>query len=182
MDILIYAKPLRVIMTKLYGGIFMAGLSWIDVVLRIIPEVMIIILAGYAVSKKEMNLKLYLFSSFLLALISFVFKTLPISAALPMILTVISAVIILVFINKIKIIHAIISAISCFILIILSEGVNLFVLEKILLINTNEIFQDATPFLKYLYGLPSLLLFAAIVTIYYFISRRKTANNDELTE
>lgn len=159
----------------------MTGLSWIDFFLRVIPEGFIIILAGYAVSKKAMNIKKYILASSILALAIFVYKILPISAALPLILSIITAIIILVFINKIKTAYAIISTIICFIVIIISEGINLFLLE-LFHINTNEILQNDSPFIKYLSGLPSLIILASIVIIYYFISRRKRAKHDDFTK
>lgn len=155
----------------------MNGLTWIDFFLRVIPEGLIIILAGYAVSKKAMNIKLYLLSSVFLGLITFGLKNLPVSAVFPVILSAITAVLLLGFINKIKVIYAIISTTVCLILSVLVEGINLFALEKLLKIDTYGIYLDATPILRILYGLPSLLIFAAIVIPYYFISRRKTKKN-----
>lgn len=155
----------------------MSGLSWLDIFLRLIPEGLIIILAGYALSKKNINTKRYLLSSIILAISIYAFKLLPISAALPMILSIITAIIVLIFVNKINTVHAIISSIICFMLLILTEAVNLFILEKLLNVDIKGIFQNGTPILKYLSGLPSLLVFAAIVLSYYFISRRKRAAN-----
>lgn len=155
----------------------MSGLSWIDIFLRLIPEGLIIILAGYAVAKRALNVKLYLLSTGVLACITFVFKILPISAALPMILSAITAVIILVFINKIKVVYAIISTIVCLLLTVLIEGINIFTLEKLLHIDPNTIFKNATPLLRNLYGLPSLIILAAIIIIYYLIMRKKQKKN-----
>lgn len=156
----------------------MSGISWIDIFLRLIPEGLIIILAGYAVSKKAINAKLYLVSAAILAFITFVFKVLPITPALPMILSAIAAVIILTFINKIKVVHAIISTTACLLLTVLTEGINIFALEKLFHIDTYQIFQHSTPLIRNLYGLPCLFLWAAIVIVYYIIRRtRETKKN-----
>ena len=157
----------------------MSGLSWVDIFLRLIPEALIIILAGYAVSKKTMNAKLYLLSSVIQAATTFLYKSLPVSAALPMILSAVTAVLLLVFINKIKVVHAIISTTACLLLSLLIEGLNLFVLE-FLHVDTAAVFKDATPFLKNLYGLPSLFLFAAIVIVYFLISRKRKIKNESV--
>ncbi len=159
----------------------MSGLSWIDIFLRLIPEGLLIILAGYAVSKKAIDAKLYLFSSVILALVTYVLKILPISAALPMILSAIAAVLLLVFINRIKVLHSVISTIICMLLSLLLEGLNLFLLE-VFKVDTYEVFKDATPFTRYLYGLPSLLLFAAMVLAYYFINKKIRAKKNERLE
>ncbi len=155
----------------------MSGISWFDIFLRLIPEGFIIILAGYAVSRTIINAKLYIISSVVLALITYVFKILPISAALPMILSAIVAIILLVYINKIKVIFAVISTIACMILTLLFEGVNIFVLGTLLGIDPDTIFQNTSTILRNVYGLPSLFLFAAIVLTYYLISRRKAKKN-----
>lgn len=156
----------------------MSGFSVIDIFLRLIPEGLIIILAGYALSKKSINTKRYLLSSLIVALSIFVFKLLPISAALPMILSILIAIITLIFIDKIKTVHAIISSVVCFILMMLTEAINLLVLETVFHVNTDEVFLNAEPLEKYLYGLPSMLVFAAIVLTYYFILKRKRAKNN----
>lgn len=160
----------------------MSSLSWIDIFLRLIPEGLIIILAGYALSKKSIDIKRYLLSSLIVSLSIFVFKLMPISAALPMILSIITAIFVLIFINRIKTVHAIISSIICFILLILTEAINLFFLEKLLHIDVYNLFQHGTPFIKYLSGVPSLIIFAAIVLTYYFISKRKRAKNNVTNE
>lgn len=156
----------------------MNGITWIDIFLRLIPEGLIIILAGYAVSKKALNMKLYLLSTGILASITFVLKLLPITPALPMILAAIAAVMILTFINKIKIVHAIISTTACLLLTVLTEGINIFALEKLLHIDTHQIFHYSDSLTRNLYGLPSLFLWGAIVLIVYFVNRaRETKKN-----
>ena len=146
----------------------MSGLTWIDILIRLIPEGLIIMLAGYAISKKTVTIKPYLLSSILFALITFLVKMLPVSATLPIILSATAAVFLLVFINKIKVIHAVISTIVCLMLSALFEGLNIFALGKIFRIGTNEIF-NATPVFKGLVMLPSLLMLAAVVITFYFI-------------
>ncbi len=149
----------------------MSGLSWIDIFLRLIPEGLIIMLAGYAISKKAVTIKPYLLSSILFALITFLVKMLPVSVALPMILSATAAVFLLVFINKIKVIYAVISTIVCLMLSALFEGLNIFLLGKLFSISTNEIY-NSTPVFKQLVMLPSLLLLAAVVITFYFIMMR----------
>ena len=146
----------------------MSGLTWIDILVRLIPEGLIIMLAGYAISKKAVTIKPYLLSSVLFALITFLVKMLPVSAVLPTILSATTAVLLLALINKIKVIHAVISTIVCLMLSVLFEGLNMFILEKLFSIGTNEIYYT-TPVFKELVMLPSLLLFAAVVITFYFI-------------
>lgn len=160
----------------------MTGLSWIDIVLRLIPEALIIILAGYAVSKTKLDYKRYLLSSLILALVTYVFKILPISALLPTILSAIAAIVILVFINKIKAIYVIISTIACLLLSIFIEAINLYTLKLLTNTDTSILFKTATPILRILYALPSLLVFAAIVLIYYIIILKKNREKNVINE
>lgn len=156
----------------------MSGLSWIDIFLRLLPEALIIILAGHGLSGKKINTKLYLVSSVVLALGTYVFKILPITPALPMLLTAIITVLILTIINKIKVVHAVITTVVCYVVAIIIEGINIFALEKLLHINPEGIFHSANPLIRNLYGLPSLLVFSIIMLSFYFITRSiKTKKN-----
>lgn len=151
----------------------MASLSWIDFVLRLIPEALLIILASYAISKKAINVKLWFLSSIILALLSIVFRSLPISRVLPMILSGISSAIILTVINKLNVIKVILSTIICFVILTLAEFTNMILLDKIFLINTEKVFLSSNVFMKNLYGLPSLIIFGLFVIPYYLYIRRK---------
>lgn len=154
----------------------MVGLSWIDFFLRFIPEALIIILAGYAISKKDIDIKLWFISSIILSLLNLLFRSLPINTVLPMVLSSISAIIILNFINKIKTVKSILSTIICFVILILSEGINMILLEKVFGLNTKKIFLSSNILMKNLYGLPSLVIFALVVIVYYllFTKRKKS--------
>ena len=151
----------------------MIHLSWLDFALRHLPEGFIIILAGYAISKKHINVKLFILSSVLLGLLNFFIKILPISSIFHMVLSIIAAIAILMSINKIKTLYAILSTIICFMITIITEAINMLILSKIFHLDTARIFQESTPFVKNLYGLPSLILLGVIVVAYYFISKKK---------
>lgn len=151
----------------------MEGLSWIDIFLRLIPEGLIIILAGYAISKKKVNVKLWFLSGTVLALLNFTYRYLPISRVLPMILAGISATIILASINKIKANKAILSTLICFVILTLSEFANMILLDKIFQLDTKKIFLSSNVWMKNVYGLPSLIIYGGIVVSFYFISIKR---------
>lgn len=151
----------------------MGKLEWIDFFLRLIPESLIIILAGYAVSKKKFNFKLYLLSGVIHALFTFGVRLLPISKFMQMVLSAIVAVILLVIINKIIPLKAILSTLICFILSILFEGVSIIFFELVLKIDYGKIFNTSNPIMKNVYGLPSFLLFASTIIIYFFIAKKR---------
>jgi len=151
----------------------MMKLEWIDFLIRFIPEGLLIILAGYAVSKKRIDVKRYLLSSIIHALFTFGFRQLPISKVMPMVLSAILAVILLVIINKIIPFKAILSTLICFVLSILFEGINMIFLGLILKIDVNKVFISSGSLMRNVYGLPSLLLFALTIGIYFGISRKR---------
>ena len=151
----------------------MIHLSWLDFLLRHLPEGFIIILAGYAIAKKDINAKLYILSGVLLGVLNFAIKFLPISSIFHMVLSIIAAVAILISINRIKTLYAILSTIICFMITIITEAINMLILSKIFNLDTARIFQESTPLVKNLYGLPSLVLLGLIIVIYYFINKKK---------
>ena len=157
----------------------MINLSWLDFALRHLPEGFIIILAGYAIAKKDINAKLYILSSVLLGVLNFAIKFLPISSVIHMVLSIVVAISILTMINRLKPLYAILSTIICFILTVMTEGINVFLLGQLFSLDMEKVFLEASPLVKNLYGLPSLLLFGLIVLIYFLISRkrRKNVNN-----
>ncbi len=154
----------------------MTNISWIDLVLRFIPEALIIILAGYAVARKTIVANQYILASLLLATIMFIVKLLPISTIFHMILSIIASIIILVAINKIKILLSILSTFVSFILTVLAEGLNVFLMSTLFNLDMEKIFNEASPLQKNLYGLPSLFIFAIIVIIYFIIANKKREN------
>jgi|GEM_PF-6078519 len=153
----------------------MTKLTWLDFILRLIPEGFLIMMAGYAVAKRKIAWKPYVVSSFLFAVITLLLKVLPISAVLPMLLSATTAVILLILINKIKAMHAILSTLVCFILSLLLEGLNVVVLGKVMGLDTELIFERSGALVKNLYSLPSLALFALLIILYYRFRTKKEA-------
>ena len=81
-------------------------------------------------------------------------------------------IVLAVNINKIGIIKSIQASIMTLILEFICEGINMFIIQYIFKADINDLLSE--PSLKILYGIPSLLIFAAIVFTYYFyLARRK---------
>ena len=145
----------------------MLKLTLLEFFARGLPETFLFIFAAYAFSKNALNIKRYLVSSLLLAIIGYFIRLFPIQYGVNTILSVIVFIILIVKINKIEITKAITSGIVIVILELICEGINVFIIQQILKLNINYIFSDPT--LKILYGIPSLLLLGCITGIYYFI-------------
>lgn len=145
----------------------MLKISFVEIILRGIPEGLLFILAGYAFSKYTIQVKRYLISSMLYSVIVYSIRYLPIEYGANTILNLIVIIILLISINKIDIIKAIKSGILVMLLGFISEGVNMFILQVILKKEINLIFNNNL--LKILYGIPSSLIFACVAVTYYLI-------------
>lgn len=144
----------------------MLKLTWVEFFARDIPEAFLFIFAAYAFSKNAINIKKYLLSSVLLAVMVYFIRLLPIQYGVNTILSIIVIIVIIVNINQIDTIKSIKAVVITVILEFICEGINIFIIQSILKLNMNYIFNNAV--LKILYGIPSLLLFGCIIAIYYF--------------
>lgn len=150
----------------------MLKVSLLELFFRAIPEAFLFIFAIYAFSKTAINIKKYLISSILFVIIAYSIKFLPIQYGVHTILIFISMIPLTVNINKIHILKAIQSSIIVIILQFICEAINIFIIQNIFKMDLNYVFNNPT--LKILYGIPSLLIFALIVTLYYVrLLRRK---------
>lgn len=155
MQLLVYIK----------GKLSMLNLSIQELFFRVIPEEFLFILAIYSFSKTTINIKKYAISSIMLSIIAYLVRLLPIQYGVHTILGIIAILVIAVNIMKIDIIQAIRASIITMIIEFICEVINIFIIQYILKKDINYIFND--PNLKIVYGIPSLIIFAFIITIYY---------------
>ncbi|WP_097026930.1 hypothetical protein [Clostridium peptidivorans] len=139
---------------------------------RGLPEALLFIFGVYAFSKSFINIKKYIISSVLYALVAYIVRFLPIHYGVHSIINVFVLIIITVNINKIDLISSIQSAITVIILQFICEGINAFIIQYIFKVDINYVFND--PVLKTLYGIPSIIVFACVAITYYIrLLRRK---------
>jgi hypothetical protein len=121
-------------------------------------------------------MKKFILSSLTLAITGYFIRLLPIDYGIHSVLTLISFIVLVTNINKFNVIKAIQAGIGSMIIMFISEGINVAIIQFVLKKDINTIFAD--PISKTLYGLPSLLIFTCIVGIYYFIllKRNKLKN------
>ena len=149
----------------------MLKLTLLEFFFRGLPEELLLIFAIYAFSKTVINIKRYIASSILLVLLVYSIRFLPIQYGVHTILNLIVTIVLTVSINKIDIIKAIQASIITVIIEFICEGINVFIIGHIFKVDVRYVLSE--PSLKILYGIPSLLIFAAIVSIYYFVLFRK---------
>ncbi|ACA44918.1 hypothetical protein [Clostridium botulinum] len=155
----------------------MLKLSIIEFVARATPEAFLLIFSVYTFSNTRMNKKNYLLSSFLMLIMIFIIRSLPISYSIHTILSIMVLILLSYIINRIDVIRAVKSTIITIILQLICEGTNIFIIQYILKGDMNHIFRD--PNLKTIYGIPSLIIFACIIVLRYIrLLKRKELQYD----
>lgn len=144
----------------------MEKISFLEFLVRGIPEGLLFFIAIYAFAKKTLAVDRYLISSIVYWISVYLIKFLSIKNGTYLILNMMVSIAIVVTINKIDIIEAIKSCISAFILLMGCEGINVFFIQCILKKDISKIFEHKI--LKLLYFSPSLILFGGIA-IYSYI-------------
>jgi hypothetical protein len=146
-------------------------LSIIEFFLRSIPEGFLFIYASYVFSKKAIRLRPFLLSSILLAIGVYGIQFLPIHKGINNILNITVFIILSTKVNKIDFIKSIKVVFSSIMLGFVCEGINLFLIQSVFKLDINYIFSD--PKLKTIYGIPSLLIFGLVVSLYHCIKSKK---------
>lgn len=150
----------------------MLKITLLEFFLRGLPEGFLIIWAVYAFSKTVINTKKYIVSSIILIIAVYLVRLLPIQYGVHSILNIIVIIVVTVNISKINIIKSIQASIMAMILEFMCEGINIFIIKYIFKADIEHVLSE--PSLKILYGIPSLLIFVATVSTYYFwLARNK---------
>jgi hypothetical protein len=137
----------------------------LEFLLRGLPEAFLFIFSAYAFSKKFIDVKKYILSSVLFVIMMYANRFLPIHYGVHTILNLFVFIIITVNINKIDLIKSIRSGIITIVLLFITEGINVLIIQYIFKADIDYVFKQ--PALKVLYGIPSMLIFALIVIGYY---------------
>lgn len=139
---------------------------------RLIPEALILVFAAYAFSKIKVDVKRYTLATILLSMCVFAIRLLPINYGVHTILNIITLTIIGVSIMKIETIKVIKSSIITAVLLYICEGINVAVLRLLIGSELDNIIKNEM--LKTVYFLPSLMILALIVIVYYkYLKKRK---------
>jgi hypothetical protein len=152
----------------------MLKLQWIEIFLRSTPEMLLMIWGIYVVARKSINMKIYILSSIIMAIVSFFVRMLPIYFGVHTLIIVILTICTMV-ITGIPIVKAIYGALLMFLILSLSEFLNLAILD---LLNINTNIQFTNSIIKSVFGIPSLIIICLfIMTIRYFIKRKEELKN-----
>lgn len=143
----------------------------IEFLLRALPEGFLFIFAIYTFSKIRVDIKKYIISSIISAIIIFLVRMLPISYGVHTILAMGIVIILAIYINKIDMIKSIKSVLIFVIFQFLSEGLNVFIIQTICKVDMDKVFSN--PVLKTLYGIPSLIILGTVILSYYIYILKK---------
>lgn len=141
----------------------MLSLSFLEIVCRVLPESLIILFGMYTFSRTEFNMKNYVNSSIVLVICIYIIRKLPINFGVHTILNILILVVISHILNNIDVISSVKIAIKLSILQFFSEGLNILFIKNILNKNIVYIFNDS--YMKVMYGLPSLVIFIALISL-----------------
>lgn len=146
----------------------------IEFFLRAIPEAILLILMGYAFDGKSINKRNLCISTILLAIAAYLVRALPIHFGVHTTILIILYVLITVSINKLDVIKSISAVLISATMLFMCEWINVYVLTRLFKFNIEVMF--ANPYVKVLYGTPSLLLFGFIILIFYKKSYLRKVN------
>lgn len=149
----------------------MLKMSLVEFFLRAIPEGFLFIFAVYVFSKTTVNKSRYILSSIIFIFVPYLIRLLPIDYGIHTLIGLIFQILLAVYINKINVLKSIQACILSIVTMFVCEGINVGIIKFILKKDLNTVFSNSLS--KMLYGIPSLLIFACIVCIYYFKTAKR---------
>jgi hypothetical protein len=145
-----------------------------------IPEAILFVLAVFVFTKTKFDKNRYMISWILYSISGYLVRFLPIDFGIHTVLNLIVLIILAVKLNKIGIIKAIQAAIAIILTMFISEGINVAIIQFILKKDINTIFTDSMQ--KLFYGVPSLLIFGAVVGIFYMKTAAKKNSTEKINK
>lgn len=139
----------------------MLRLTWMEFFLRTLPEVFVMVWGIHVISRESIDKFKYIFSSIILAILTFLVRWLPIYFGVHMIINMILIISIMVIIN-IPIIKSIYSTLLAFFILALGEFLNMVLLD---LLNININIESLNIYNKCLYWYPSLIFFLLFIIL-----------------
>lgn len=156
----------------------MLELSLVECIFRLIPESFLMVLSIYMFSKTDIDKKNYLKASLSLSVLIFVVRKLPINYGVHTIVCMIITICTISYVSNIDMVMGIKGTILSYIFLFICEGINLFILKLLFNDQIGRILNNNN--LKTLFAVPSLIIFASILCIYYkIIKKRKKLSHDK---
>lgn len=141
-------------------------LSLIELVLRTIPEGIILILAAYVFLNTKIDKNKILLSGTILGIITYLVRLLPIDFGVHTIIIIIGNILLLVNINKINLFSSISASLLSMFILVICDLINFYFIVNMLNISFEQISNNIL--IKTLWGLPSLILYLAIIGAVFY--------------
>ena len=152
--------------------------TFLEFLLRGIPEAFLLILSSYIFSKKKINAMEFLLFGSILAIIAYIVRFLPIHYGVHTVLNVFAFLVICILGLKNNYLTAMKNTIFIFISQSLCEAINILLVKKIFNINMGTLFQDS--YIKLLYGIPSTVMLCLMVIFSYLIMIRRGEKSGDI--
>lgn len=152
--------------------------TFLEFLLRGIPEAFLLILSSYIFSKKKINAMEFLLFGSILAIIAYIVRFLPIHYGVHTVLNVFTFLVICILGLKNNYLTAMKNTIFIFISQSLCEAINILLVKKIFNINMGTLFQDS--YIKLLYGIPSTVMLCLMVIFSYLIMIRRGEKSGDI--
>ena len=152
----------------------MLKLTLVELFVRLLPECIALIFAGYAISGKKVKINRIIVSGIILTIAVYVIRMLPIHFGVHTILSVMVIMFLLITMNEIELIKSGSSAMLSVILLFILDSVVLISVTKLFNVSANDILNNH--YLKIIALYPSLILFFLIILLLYFYKRKKASN------
>lgn len=150
----------------------MLHITILEIILRGIPETILLFLGVYIFSYTEISFKNLILSSLLLTAPLYLIRLLPIQFGVHTFLNLLILILLSVYVNKISTVKAISASLISTIILFICDAASYLLIMLLFKNNLSNILQD--PMLKILYSMPSLLLFSIIIFVAYKIINSKT--------
>lgn len=148
----------------------MFRLTCIDFFFRTIPETFILIYGIHTISQKSINIQKYILSGLILSILIFFIRELPIYFGVHTEVSMVATIFTMLLVD-IPLILNIQSTFLIYLMLSLSEFVNMLILNKV---QVNTDISILEPLIRCLYGIPSLvILVLLIISIKFLLKKRK---------
>lgn len=152
--------------------------TFLEFLLRGIPEAFLLILSSYIFSKKKINIIEFLVFASMLAIIAYIIRFLPIHYGVHTVLNVFAFLVICILGMKNNYLVAMKNTIFIFVSQSFCEAINILLVKKIFNINMATLFRDS--YIKLIYGIPSTVMLCLMVLFLYLIMIKRGEKNGDI--
>lgn len=153
----------------------MLQIQWIEIFIRTMPEMLLVILGIYIVTKETFNVKNYILITLVMSIATYFIRLLPIYFGVHSLICI-AILVSLMVIYGMPIIRAIYGVLTMYCFLSASEFLNLLILKSI---NNQISFTNIEGIEKCILGIPSLIILVFFILIIYYLPRmREGMEND----